>query len=140
MGLVRFVGRTVTSLIGLGILGVTLAALLFIGIPALIALTVGLVGLAIVFSVGLPIFIVGLVLIIGLGALISVTLGLIGVAVLIAKIALAVMIVSWLFRKLFGGRSAEPVLVGAPVMDVHAPIKDRYQVEAERELDRDLGL
>jgi hypothetical protein len=138
MGLVRFVGRTVTSLVGLGILGVTLAALLFIGIPALIALTVGLVGLAIVFSVGLPVFIVGLILIIGLGALISATLGLIGFAVLIAKIALAVMIVSWLFRKLFGGRPSEPALVGPPVRDV--PLKDRYQVEAERELDRDLGL
>jgi hypothetical protein len=88
---------------------------------------VGFIGLAVLAFVGL----------LALGAFFT----LVGFAILMAKVALVVMIVSWLFRKMFGGsRRHHPVLVGPPIAEVRAPLRDKYEIEAERELDRDLGI
>ena len=141
MGLLRVVGRTVGGLVGLAVVGVTLALIAVVGIPLLAILGIAaVVGAVAFFSVGLPMLLVGLVVAAILMAVISATLGLVGFGVLILKIALVAFVLSWLFRRLSGRRKAGPVLVGAPVVDVQAPAKDRYQVEAERELDRELGI
>ena len=71
----------------------------------------------------------------------TVTVGLVGFGIFLLKVALVAIVLSWLFRLLFGGRRRhEPVLVGPPIAEVSAPRRDKYEVEAERELDRELGL
>ena len=142
MGLGRFIGRTVGAIVGLGVLAVVVLPFVVVGIPLILLAVAGVVGAALLFTVGLPVLLVGLLVLIALGALISVTFGLVSFGWLLLKIALAAIVLSWLFRALFGRprRRQEPVLVGPPVAEVSAPRRDKYDVEAERELDRDLGL
>jgi hypothetical protein len=137
MGIARFIGRSIGALVGLGVLAVVLVA----GLPLFLMAIAAVVGAALLFTIGLPALIVALLVAIALGALISVTVGLVSLGVLLLKVVLVLMIASWLFRKIFG-RSArhEPVLVGAPIAEVSAPRRDKYELEAEKELDRELGL
>jgi hypothetical protein len=73
--------------------------------------------------------------------LVSITVGLASFGIFLLKVAFAAIIVSWLFRMVAGRRrSNEPVLVGAPIAEVSAPRRDKYEIEAERELDKELGL
>jgi hypothetical protein len=114
---------------------------LVVGIPLVLMAVAGVIGAALLFTLGLPVVIVGLLVLIALGALISVTVGLVSFGVLLLKIAAVAIIASWLFRLVFGRRrSSEPVLVGPPIAEVSAPRRDKYEIEAERELDRELGL
>ena len=137
MGIGRFIGRSVGALVGLGVLAVVLVA----GLPLFLMAIAAVVGAALLFTIGLPALIVAVLVAIALGALISVTVGLVGFGVLLLKVVLALMVVSWLFRKLFGRSPRhEPVLVGAPIAEVSAPRRDKYELEAEKELDRELGL
>jgi hypothetical protein len=137
MGLGRFVGRVVGGLVGLGVL----AFLALVGLPLILMAVAAVIGAALLFTVGLPVVIVGLLVLIALGALISVTVGLVSFGVLLLKIAAVAIVASWLFRLVFGSRRrTEPVLVGAPIAEISAPRRDKYDVEAERELDRELGL
>jgi hypothetical protein len=137
MGIGRFIGRSVGALVGLGVLAVVLLA----GLPLFLMAIAAVVGAALLFTIGLPALIVAVLVAIALGALISVTVGLVGFGVLLLKIVLALMIVSWLFRKVLGRSSRhEPMLVGAPIAEVSAPRRDKYELEAEKELDRELGL
>jgi hypothetical protein len=137
----RFIGRAITGLVGLGVMAFVVLPLFVVGLPLIMMAVAGVVGAALLFTVGLPALIVALLVAIALGALISVTVGLVGFGVLLLKIALVAIVVSWLFRKLFGrSPRREPVLVGPPVAEVSAPRRDKYQIEAERELDQELGI
>ena len=137
MGIGRFIGRTVGALVGLGVLAVVLLA----GLPLFLMAIAAVIGTALLFTIGLPALIIAVLVAIALGALISVTVGLVNLGVLLFKIALFAMIASWLFRKVFGRPPRhEPMLVGPPVAEVSAPRRDKYEIEAERELDRELGL
>ena len=141
MGLGRFIGRAVAGVIGLGVMLFVVLPIVVAGIPLLMLAIAGVVGAALLFTVGLPVLLVGLLVLVALGALISVTVGLVSFGWLLVKIAFAAVVLSWLFRALFGRpRRHERVLVGPPVAEVRAPIRDKYEVEAERELDRELGL
>jgi hypothetical protein len=137
MGIGRFIGRTIGTLAGLGILAVVLLA----GLPLFIMAIAAVVGAALLFSIGLPALIIAVLVAIAVGAVISTFFGLANFGILLLKIWLAAIVVSWLFRKLFGrSRRHEPVLVGPPIAEVSAPRRDKYEIEAEKELDRELGL
>ena len=137
----RFIGRTIAGLVGLGVMAFVVLPMVVVGIPLILLAVAGVVGAALLFTVGLPMLIVGLLVAIALGALISVTVGLVGFGVLLLKVALVAIVLSWLFRQGFGRPARrERVLVGPPVAEVAAPLRDKYDVEAERELDRELGL
>lgn len=141
MGLGRFIGRAVAGVVGLAVAAFVVLPVLVAGIPLILMAVAGVVGAALLLTVGLPALIVGLLVLIALGALISVTVGLVGFGVLLLKIALVAIVVSWLFRLFFGRpRRHDPVLAGPPIAEVRAPLRDKYEIEAERELDRDLGL
>jgi hypothetical protein len=140
MGLARFVGRAVGGLAALGVLAFVVLPVVAVGLPLILLAVAGVVGAALLFTVGLPVLIIGLLVAIALGALISVTVGLVGFGVLLLKIAFVAILVSWVFRLAFPRRKVTgPVLVGRPIAEVAAP-RDRYEVEAERELDKELGL
>jgi hypothetical protein len=137
----RFIGRAVASVVGLAVLAFVVLPFVVVGIPLVLMAVAGIIGAALLFTVGLPALIVAVLIAIALGALISVTVGLMSLAVLLLKIAFVAMIGSWLFRKVFGRSPRhEPVLVGAPIAEVSAPRRDKYDIEAERELDKELGL
>jgi hypothetical protein len=141
MGIGRFIGRAITGVIGLGVLLFVVLPIAVAGIPLLMLAIAGVVGAALLFTVGLPALLVGLLVLVALGALISVTVGLVSFGWLLVKIALAAVVLSWLFRAVFGRpKRYERVLVGPPVAEVARPIRDKYDVEAERELDKELGL
>jgi hypothetical protein len=142
MGLGRFIGRAVAGVVGLAVAAFVVLPVLVAGIPLILMAVAGVVGAALLLTVGLPALIVGLLVLIALGALISVTVGLVGFGVLLLKIALIAIVVSWLFRLFFGRtpRRHDRVLAGPPIAEVRAPLRDKYEIEAERELDRDLGL
>ena len=141
MRLGRFIGRAITGVVGLAVLAFVVLPFVVVGIPLILMAVAGVVGAALLFTVGLPGLIVGLLVAIALGALISLTVGLVSFGILLLKIAFVAIVVSWLFRKMFG-RSLrhEPVLVGPPIAEVSAPRRDKYEIEAERELDKELGL
>ena len=81
---------------------------------------------------------VGLV---GLAIVAFLFLGVLGIAVLLLKIAVVVFVLSWIYRAVTGRfRKRQPVLIGAPIAEVAAPRRDKYDLEAERELDRELGI
>jgi hypothetical protein len=137
----RFIGRAVTAVVGLGILAFFVLPVVLVGVPVVLLAVAGVIGAALLFTVGLPMLIVGVLVAIALGALISVTVGLVSFGVLLLKIAFVAIVLSWLFRKVFGSsRKIEPVLVGAPIAEYAAPRRDKYEIEAERELDRELGI
>jgi hypothetical protein len=137
----RFIGRAVAGVVGLAVLAFVVLPFVVVGIPLVVMAVAGIIGAALLFTVGLPALIVAVLVAIALGALISVTIGLASLAVLLLKIAFVAMVGSWLFRKLFGrSHHHEPVLVGAPIADISAPRRDKYDIEAERELDKELGL
>jgi hypothetical protein len=141
MGLGRLVGRVVGGIAALAVTAFVVLPFLVVGIPLVLMAVAGVIGAALLFTLGLPVVIVGLLVLIALGALISVTVGLVSFGVLLLKIAAVAIIASWLFRMVFGRRrSSEPVLVGPPIAEVSAPRRDKYEIEAERELDRELGL
>ena len=141
MGLGRFIGRAIAGVVGLAVMAFVVLPVLVAGIPLILMAVAGVVGAALLFTVGLPALIVGVLVLMALGALISVTVGLVGFGVLLLKIALVAIVVSWLFRKMFGRPVRhDPVLAGPPIAEVRAPLRDKYEIEAERELDRDLGL
>ena len=141
MGLGRFIGRAIAGVVGLAVMAFVVLPVLVAGIPLILMAVAGVVGAALLFTVGLPALIVGVLVLMALGALISVTVGLVGFGVLLLKIALVAIVVSWLFRKMFGRQVRhDPVLAGPPIAEVRAPLRDKYEIEAERELDRDLGL
>jgi hypothetical protein len=141
MGLGRLIGRVVGGIAALAVTAFVVLPFLVVGIPLILLAVAGVVGAALLFTVGLPALIVALVVAIALGALISVTVGLVSFGVLLLKIAAVAIIASWLFRMVFGRRRrSEPVLVGPPIAEVSAPRRDKYEIEAERELDRELGL
>lgn len=141
MGLGRLVGRVVGGLVGLGVLAFVVLPVVVVGVPLILMAVAGVVGAALLVTVGLPALVVGLLVAVALGALISVTVGLVSFGMLLLKIALVAIVASWLFRLVFGRRrKPEPVLVGPPIAEVSAPRRDKYDVEAERELDRELGL
>jgi len=95
------------------------------GIGALVLLGLGLVALGMVFRLLVGVFFTGLFLL---------------------KVLLTVMLVTWLARAVFGWRRPRPAgnqLVGRPVVDVPAPsvrVRDKYEVAAEQELDKELGF
>ena len=141
MGIGRFIGRAIAGVVGLAVMAFVVLPFVVVGIPLVLMAIAGVVGAALLFTVGLPALIVAVLVAIALGALISVTVGLVGFGVLLLKIAFIAIIASWLFRKIFGRSPRhEPVLVGAPIAEVSAPRRDKYEIEAERELDRELGL
>jgi len=78
-----------------------------------------------------------------LGVLIG---GAIAIGILVLKVMLVVLVLSWLARTAFGWsrpRSRKPILVGPPIAEVRAPLsprRDKYDIAAERELDEELGL
>jgi hypothetical protein len=137
----RFIGRAVAAVVGLGVLAFVVLPMVVVGIPLILMAVAGIIGAALLMTIGLPALLVGLVVAIALGALISVTVGLVGFGVLLLKIAFVAIVLSWLMRKFFGReRRHEPVLVGRPIAEYAAPRRDKYEIEAERELDRELGL
>ena len=137
MGLGRFIGRVVGGVVGLGVM----AVLFVVGLPLFLFAIAAVVGAALLFAIGLPVLIVGILIAIALAALVSITMGLASFGILLLKVAFAAIILSWLFRLVTGRRrSSEPVLVGAPIAEVSAPRRDKYEIEAERELDKELGL
>ena len=141
MGLGRFIGRVIGGLVGLAITAVVVLPLMVVGIPLLLLAAAGVVGAVLLFTVGLPVLLVGLGIAIALGALISVLFGLMGFGIFLLKVAFVAILASWLFRVVTGRRRRmEPVLVGPPIAEVSAPRRDKYDIEAERELDRELGL
>ena len=140
MALGRFIARAVGGVVALAVTAAVVLPFVVVGIPLILLAVAGVVGAALLFTVGLPVLIVGLLVAIALGALISVTVGLVSFGMLLLKIAFVAIVASWLYRLVFGrSRKQEPVLVGRPVAEVAAP-RDKYEVEAERELDRELGL
>ena len=137
MGIGRFIGRAVGAVVGLGVLAVVLLA----GLPLFLMAIAAVVGAALLFTIGLPALIIAVLVAVTLGALLSVFFGLVNVGILLLKVVFVAMIASWLFRKVFGRSPKQgPVLVGPPIAEVSAPRRDKYEVEAERELDRELGL
>lgn len=141
MGLGRLVGRVIGGIAALAVTAFVVLPFVVVGIPLILLAVAGVIGAALLFTVGLPALIVGLLVAIALGALISVTVGLVGFGILLLKVAFVAILASWLFRMLFGRRrKTEPVLVGPPIAEVSAPRRDKYDVEAEKELDRELGL
>ena len=137
MGIGRFIGRAVGAVVGLGVLAVVLLA----GLPLFLMAIAAVVGAALLFTIGLPALIIAVVVAVTLGALLSVFFGLVNVGILLLKIAFVAMVASWIFRKVFGrSPKHEVALVGPPVAEVAAPRRDKYEIEAERELDRELGL
>ena len=148
MNAVRFVARGVSGLVALGIgvlVLVPVAALLaVVGIPVLILLAVGgVVGAAALLSVGLPAIIAGLLILAAVAAAAILLGGAIAFGVLVLKLMLFALLLSWLARKVFGWRrprSDRSVLVGPPVADIAAPHRDKYDIAAERELDEELGI
>jgi hypothetical protein len=141
MGLGRFVARAVGGVVALAVTAAIVLPIALVGLPLILLAVAGVVGAALLVTVGLPALIVAVLVAVALGALISVTVGLVGFGILLLKIAFAAMIVSWLYRLLIGSRrKPERVLVGPPVADIAAPRRDKYEIEAERELDRELGL
>jgi hypothetical protein len=140
MRLGRFIGRAVAGVVGLGVMAFVVLPFVVVGIPLILMAVAGVIGAALLFTVGLPALIVALLVAIALGALISVTFGLVGFGILLLKVALVAIVLSWLFRKVFGRPARNgPVLVGRPIAEVAAP-RDKYEIEAERELDKELGL
>lgn len=141
MGLGRLVGRVIGGVATLAVAAFVVLPFVVVGLPLILLAIAGVVGAALLVTVGLPALIVGVLVAIALGALISVTVGLVSFGVLLLKVALVAIVLSWLYRALFGRRrKSEPVLVGQPIAEVSAPRRDKYEIEAERELDRDLGL
>jgi hypothetical protein len=137
MGIARFIGRTVGAIVGLGVLAVVLVA----GLPLFMMAIAAVAGAALLFTIGLPALIVAVLVAVAIGAVISTLFGLASFGILLLKLWLAFIVVSWLFRKVFGrSRRHEPMLVGAPIAEVSAPRRDKYEIEAERELDKELGL
>jgi hypothetical protein len=137
----RFIGRAVAGIVGLGVLAFVVVPVVAVGIPLILMAVAGVIGAALLATVGLPALIVAILVAVAIGALISVTLGLVAFGILLLKIAFVAIVISWLFRLFFGrSRRAEPVLVGRPIAEYAAPRRDKYEVEAERELDRELGL
>jgi hypothetical protein len=141
MGIGRFIGRAIAGVVGLGVMLFVVLPLIVGIIPLILLGVAGVVGAALLFTVGLPVLLVALLVAVALGALISMTVGLVSFGILLLKIAFIAIVASWLFRKVFG-RSIrhEPVLVGPPIAEVSAPRRDKYEIEAERELDKELGL
>ena len=90
--------------------------------------------------------IIGFLVLIGALVVGMVLLGVaIKLSVLALKVLLFLMLLSWLARVVFGWRRPRrrtgSQLVGQPVVDVPAPrAKDKYEVAAERELDKELGF
>jgi hypothetical protein len=81
----------------------------------IIRAVVALIALAIFAAIILPVLAIGIVLI---------------------KLAIVVLIGMWLFRKIFGrSHKTEPVLVGPPVREVSMPVRDKYDIAAQKELD-----
>lgn len=141
MGLGRFVGRAIGGIVAVGVTAAIVLPLALVGLPLILLAIAGVVGAALLFTVGLPVLIVGILVAVALGALILVTVGLVGFGLFLLKVAFIAIILSWLFRKVIGAtRKPERVLVGAPVADIAAPARDKYDIEAEKELDRELGL
>lgn len=138
MGIGRFIGRAVAGVVGLAVVAFVALPFVVVGIPLILTAVAGVIGAALLFTIGLPALIVAVLVALAVGALISVTVGLVNLGVLLLKIALVAIAVSWLFRKMFG-RRPEPMLVGSPVA-VTMPLRDKYEIEAERELDKELGL
>ena len=139
MGIGRFIGRAVAGVVGLAVMAAVVLPFVVVGLPLLVLAVAGIVGAALLFTVGLPVLLVGVLVLAAIGALISVTVGLVSFGVLLLKVVFLAIVLSWLFRKLFGRPSRpEPVLVGPPVVEI--PRRDKYEVEAERELDKELGL
>lgn len=141
MGLGRFVARAVGGVVALAVAAFVVLPVLAVGLPLILMAVIGVIGAAVLFTFGLPVVVVGILVLIALAALVSVTVGLLSLGVLLLKIAFVAMLLSWLFRKVFGRSPRhEPVLVGPPVAVTSAPIRDKYEIEAERELDKELGL
>ena len=142
MGLGRLVARVVGGIAALAVTAFVILPFIVVGIPLILLAIAGVVGAALLFTVGLPVVIVGILIALAIGALISVTVGLASFGVLLLKVALAAIVLSWLYRAVFGGRkrNAESVLRGAPIAEVAAPVRDKYDIAAEKELDRELGL
>jgi hypothetical protein len=137
MGIGRVIGRSIGAVVGLGVLAVVLLA----GLPLFMMAIAAVIGAALLFTIGLPALIIGVLVAVALGAIISTLFGLVNLGVLLLKVVVFAMVASWLFRKIFGrSRRHEPVLVGPPIAEVSAPRRDKYEIEAERELDRELGL
>jgi hypothetical protein len=138
MGIGRFIGRAIAGVVSLAVVAFVVLPFVVVGIPLIVTAVAGVVGAALLFTIGLPALIVAVLVAVALGALISVTVGLVSLGVLLLKIALVAIVLSWLFRKIFG-RKPQPALVGPPIA-VTMPRRDKYEIEAERELDRELGL
>ena len=143
MSAVRFLARAVAGLVALGIGVVILVPLAVVGIPVLIVLAVGgVIGATALLSVGLPAIIAGLLILVAIAAAAILLGGAIALGVLVLKLMLFALLLSWLARKVFGWTRPHPSrsLVGAPVVDIAAPHRDKYDIAAERELDEELGI
>src|SRR6476620_4008099 len=106
MGLRRLVGRVVGGVAALAVTAFVvfpvLAVFTVVGLPLILLAVAWVVGAVALFTGGLPMMIVGILVAIALAALISVTVGLLSFGVFLLKIALAAIVLSWLFRKVFG--------------------------------------
>jgi hypothetical protein len=137
MGVGRFVARAISGVVALGVL----AVMLTVGIPLLLLAIAGVVGIVALMTVGLPAVIIGVLAVMAVAAVVILAVSGVQLGILALKVLLFVMLLSWLFRKLFVRSGVrETALVGPPVADIAAPRRDKYQVAAERELDEELGL
>jgi len=142
----RFIGRFVGSVVALGVGALVLipAAMMIavVAIPALIALAVGgVVGAVALLSFGVPALVALVLGAVAIAAVLALTVGLISLGVVVLKVAFFLMLISWLVRMVTRrGRRSEPMLVGMPVADVAAPLRDKYDIAAERELEEELGI
>jgi len=84
--------------------------------------------------------------VVALGVAFRVVVGMFTIGVFLLKVLLFGLLLSWLARVVFGwGRPQRTggQLVGRPVVDVPAPtgrVRDKYEIAAEKELDKELGF
>src|SRR5258708_32641599 len=130
MSAVRFLARAVAGLVALGIGVVILVPLAVVGIPVLVVVAVGgVIGATALLSVGLPAIIAGLLILVAIAAAAILLGGAIALGVLVLKLMLFALLLSWLARKVFGWTRPPPgpSLVGAPGAEPAAPHRGQYE-------------
>ena len=151
MGLIRGVARGIVALVslvvGLAVLVPVLAVLAGVGLPILIILTVAAaLGAGGMVLAGLPVILAIVLIAVAVAVLAALVAGAITFGVFALKVLLFLMLLSWLARVLMGWGQpsrSRTELKGDPVVDIPAPglpVRDKYQVAAERELDKELGF
>jgi hypothetical protein len=146
VGLIRGVARGVTALVTLAV-GVALVVVLAgIGLPLIVLAVAGVVGAAVLMAGGLPLIVAAIAIAIAIAALALLVGGFIKIGVFALKVMLFALLLSWLARVIFGRgrpRRQRMDLVGMRVADIPAPsipLRDKYDVAAQKELDEEMGF